>query len=357
MKTTTRGWFAALLLFCMSVPLLVDAANVSRKKEYNQSFDAKPGYLLEIHNKYGGINIEHWKKDEVAFRVVVSVKANDEATSQELLDRIEIDLEKRGTTLQGNTNIQSSFGGSKIQNVTYDIQYYVNIPSWLDADLDQKYGHILLPDSENKGRYNLTVKYGSLEGGIFTQPLEVDAKYSNVSLDRLTDGDLILAYSERVSISEAENLDIDCKYSNLKLGEVGTLHLEKKYGQINIRHANTIWANLRYSDMIVEKLDRNFQGEGLDYSNVKLKNVLPTFAEIEANSRYGNLTVTLPKSASFKVEAENIKYGSCKISSSFEKTRYQTHTNSAYYEINHAHDGRIYFDGGKYGNLSIKASE
>ena len=324
-----------------------------RKKEFNQSYAARPGNQLAIENKYGNITITHWQKDEIAIRVVVEAKARSEAQAQKMLERIDITLKKSGSVVLGATEIHASDGN----NGSFSINYYVSMPTWIDLNLHQKYGNILLPKENNKGKCLLEVKYGNIEGGTFTQPLEVEAKYSNVSLGKLTTGNLLLGYSGKTTIAQAENLHIDSKYSNLEIGEVGTLMLDKKYGQIHIRKVNNLQVDMKYSNMTVEQLDRQLTCTELGYGNLDITKVASTFASIEVESHYGNLYLGIPLKASFKLKAEDMEYGDCEISSKFNKTHYEVNDDSAYYEVNHGRDGVIEFDGGGYGHITVGALE
>ena len=190
-----------LLLFVCTNFAWAEPQEAVRKKEFNQSYAARPGNQLAIENKYGNITITHWQKDEIAIRVVVEAKARSEAQAQQMLERIDITIKKSGNVVLGATEIHSSSN-----NGSFSVNYYVSMPTWIDLDLHQKYGNILLPKENNKGKCLLEVKYGNIEGGTFTQPLEVEAKYSNVKLGTLTSANLTLGYSGKTIIEKAEEL-------------------------------------------------------------------------------------------------------------------------------------------------------
>lgn len=341
-----------LLLFVCTNFAWAEPQETVRKKEFNQSYAARPGNQLAIENKYGNITITHWQKDEIAIRVVVEAKARSEAQAQQMLERIDVTIKKSGNVVLGATEIHSSSN-----NGSFSVNYYVSMPTWIDLDLHQKYGNILLPKENNKGKCLLEVKYGNIEGGTFTQPLEVEAKYSNVKLGTLASANLTLGYSGKTIIEKAEELTIDSKYSNLEIGEVGTLNLDKKYGQINIGKVNTLDLDMKYSNMTVNQLERKLACTELGYGNLDIAHVAPTFASIKVESHYGNLYLGIPLKASFKLTAEDLEYGDCDFSQKFHKTHYEVHDDSAYYEVNHGRDGVIEFDGGGYGNITVGALE
>ena len=350
-KLQSVGTALLLMLFLCTNLLWAENQEITRKKEYSQSFAARPDNNLFLSSKYGNITITHWKKDEVAFRVVVESKARNEQQAQRILERVQIILKKEDKTIMGLTEVRSI---TEFNNANFSINYYISMPSWMTTNIEQKYGNIQMPEL-NKGLCSIEIKYGNLEAGNFTQPLQLNAKYSNVTLGYLAGGNLDLAYSGKASVDGAEELAIDSKYSNLEIGEVGTLNLDKKYGQINIGKVNTLDLDMKYSNMTVNQLERKLACTELGYGNLDIAHVAPTFASIRVESHYGNLYLGIPLKASFKLKAEDMEYGDCEISSKFNKTHYEVHDDSAYYEVNHGRDGVIEFDGGGYGNITVGA--
>lgn len=352
------GTTLLILLFLCTNLLWAENQEAVRKKEYNQSFAVSPNNKLLVDSKYGNITIAHWKKDEVAFRVVVEAKARNEKQVQDVLERIQITLKKEGNTIMGFTDIRSSFDNF---SGNFSINYYISMPSWLNMTLEQKYGNIQLPKTDNKGVCNIALKYGKIEAGNFTQVLNLEAKYSNVTLGSLKEnGNLDLAYCDNVRIDDSQVLNINSKYSNLELGKIHVVNLDKKYGQL---YAKDIYSlnvgSIKYSTVKVDRLGWNLDCLYLGYSNIDVMSVYPTDKElnIEVKSHYGNLYVGMPEKASFKVEATDIEYGDCDVSRQFNATHREKHDDSCYYEINNGHNGSIKFNGDGYGKLSIGVSE
>ena len=352
-KLQSVGTTLLLMLFLCTNLLWAEDQEIARKKEYTQSFAARPDNNLFLDSKYGNITITHWKKDEVAFRVVVESKARSEQQAQKILERVRITLKKEGKTIMGLTEVRSA---TEFNNANFSINYYISMPSWMTTNIEQKYGNIQMPES-NKGLCTIEIKYGNLEAGSFTQPLQLNAKYSNVTLGFLAGGKLVEAYSGKASVDGAEELAIDSKYSNLQINKIGTLTIKNKYGQLSIKEVNTLNASIKYSEAKVGYLERRLNCESLDYSNIDITKADAKFDYIEVDSQFGNLYVGLPLNASFKVKADDIAYGDCDVSRRFKDTHREKHDDSDYYEINNGRNGSIEFDGGGYGKLTIGVSE
>lgn len=355
MTTRLQSFGTVLLLMLFLSTHLIWATNqeVVRKKEYNQSFAVSPINKLLIDSKYGNITLSHWSKDEVAFRVVVEVKTRNERQAQEALERIDVSLKKEGNTVMGLTELRTSFGNF---NGNYSINYYVSMPSWLNMELDQKYGNIQMPGI-NKGDCNITLKYGNLTAGDFVHQLNLDAKYSNLKIGGVKEaGNLVIAYGGEVKVGNARVLNISSKYSNIELGKVEVVNIDKKYGQLYIEDVESLNASaIRYSTVKIGKLGWNLACMGLDYSDIDVQEIYfsqrPINIEVEA--KFGNLYVGLPEKAAFTVDARDIEYGDCDLSRSFRATKNEKHSDSEYYEVNGGGDGAIKFDGGGYGKLAV----
>ena len=79
------------------------------------------------------------------------------------------------------------------------------------------------------------------------------------------------------------------------------------------------------------------------------------FKQVNVDARYGNLNISVPAKASFKIAAENMKYGSRNVNG-FNITNSSTEDKvNHYYEINSGNKGRINFDGNNYSNINVKA--
>ena len=84
------------------------------------------------------------------------------------------------------------------------INYYIQMPPKLAADLNQKYGNINLP-SDNNGNMDIHVKYGNLNAGNFTANAMIEAKYGNIEVGNLQDAQLDLGYVGTAKIRNAKD--------------------------------------------------------------------------------------------------------------------------------------------------------
>jgi hypothetical protein len=267
-----------------------------------------------------------------------------------------IELKQSGNTVYGLTSLKSHSGWNNSGgNNRINIDYFISMPATFAANLSQKYGGINLPE-KNEGECVIEVKYGSIAAGSFTAPLRIDAGYSNVKLEDVKSLHLDASYCGSVSINNGEAMTIDCKYSNLHIGNVSQLSIDKKYGNLQVQQVDKMSIDVKYSECAVERI-KDELNSSLSYSTLTVKELSPGFRRVRTEARYGNLNLSISPKASFKVDARNIKYGSIEVQG-FNIT----HTNvenkvDYYYQINGASDSNaaISFDGNSYSNIRIKA--
>lgn len=350
----TKSLFVILILLC-SLPVWADKQESIKKKEFNKSFNASKNDQLQVDNRFGNITITYWSRSEVSIQVVVEAKSRNAERAQADIDRVKVNMEKTGNTISAVTTLkeQNKNGGS---NESFSINYYIKMPADLTSDLTQKYGNINMPES-NKGKCSLHVKYGNINAGSFSAPLEIEAQYGNVEIGTVNTAGLDLAYCGNTTLADATTLHIDSRYSTLNIEKVAKIDMEIKYGNFEIESADNASIDMKYSKGAIRYLKQELHADGLSYSTLSIKEVSSTFSYIYVDAHYGNLNISLPAKASFSVKAEDMKYGNYDLkgfnitdSSVEEKVNFRS-------EINGGNKGRIEFEGNNYGNLKIRAKQ
>ena len=325
-----------------------------KKKEISKSFDVSLSDLLMTDNRYGNTTITHWNKNEVAIRVEIEAKAESADAAQACIDRVNIELKKSGNTVSAITSLKQQNWGNNNSNIRFTINYFISMPSKLAINLSQKYGNINLPD-KNEGKSTIQVKYGNLNAGSFTQPLNLEAKYGNVDINNVTKANLDLGYCGNVSVGDAEQMNADNKYSNMNIKKCGQINLENKYGNIKIESLDKGYMEIKYSEAMIGSVKDELNVDELAYSTLTIKELSANFKQVNVDARYGNLNISVPAKASFKIAAENMKYANRHVSG-FNITNSSTEDKvNHYYEINGGNKGRIDFDGNNYSNINVKA--
>lgn len=343
----------AMLLIVSTVCSWAGNPERIKRKEYSQSFSVSLSDQLLINNRYGNITVTHWNKNEALIRVEIEAKAETEEAAQATLDRVQIELKKSGNTVSGVTSLKEQRWNNN-SNERFTINYYISIPSKLAINLSQKYGNINLPNN-NEGRSTIQVKYGNLNAGSFTEHLHVEAKYGNVDINNVVNVGLDLGYCGNVSIGNAKLINAENKYSNMSVKKCTQINVENKYGNLKIESADKAQMDIKYSEVSFGAINSELLVGELAYSTLTVKELSANFKQVKVDARYGNLNLSIPSGASFKVSAENMKYSNHNVSG-FNVTNKSTEDKvNHYYEINGGKKGTIYFDGNNYSNINVKA--
>lgn len=358
MKKTSfyRGLYllGLLLLYCQLS--FGKGLEVSEKKEINKTFNWTQTDNVEVSNKYGEITVTHWTKPEVAFRIVIEVKARNKEQAKETLDRIGIQFSDTPGSISAQTEIEpekKSWGINFGKNVQFDIRYYISLPAEARCDLEQKYGNIIMLE-KHTGDCSIQAKYGNIELGDFAGALSLSSKYGNVKVENYTQADLDLGYSGSVSLGSGNQLNIESKYSNMKLKGAKQLNIDMKYSQLDAGTVGDFELDSKYSNVTLEELQGNLNVSELGYGKFSAQKVSPDFREIDIDARYSTVELNIPTSASFNVNAEGFRYASCKIRGFKNMSNFEQDEDRTTCTVNGGKTGKISFDGNGYSNLFIE---
>ncbi len=354
MKTKTKVRYLLLLamMFIMgSANSWCSTPENVKNKVLNKSFEVSSRDILVTDNRYGNTTISYWDMNEVSVRVEIEVKAKKETLAQEILDCIHIEMRKKdNNTISVSTSFNSqkgSFSGN------FSINYFINIPSQMAINLAQKYGNINLP-TKNEGKSSIQIKYGNLKAGSFTQPLDLRVKYGNVNIGDLTKAKIDLGYCDMTSMGNAEELDIDSKYSNIDIKRCGKINISNKYSNVSIESLNKGEMDVKYGDTEIDSLQESLTVDDMAYCTLDINNLSADFRTLEVSARYGNLNVRVSPKASFEVNTENMKYGKHKIKGLNITSMIEDDDDTNHYKINNGDGGVINFDGNSYSCILIK---
>lgn len=339
-----------LLWICGSMAM-ANPQEVVKTKSINRTFSINANDELEIDNKYGEITVAHWERNEVLIQVEIESRAASEKVAQANLDRITVEMSQSGPRVKAETIIAPSKGNTS--NASFSTRYLIKMPASLKAELSQKYGNINLPRSNNHNM-EVSVKYGNLSAGDFVGRLELEAKYGNVAVGNLTEASMELGYAGSVRIGDADRLDIDIKYSNLKIQKVNSLQLNSGYSDLSAEQIGKALIEMRYGNAKIKSLEQSLEAETFSYSNLTVNRLDEHFRLLAIEARFSNVKLFVATGASFSVDAEEMKYGSCKLRG-LNLTKHEKSDEAVHAQVNGGNHGRIRFEGGGHSNLSVSA--
>lgn len=278
-------------------------------KTIEKVFDISPDDILEISNKYGGINIETWDRQEVQFVIEIIVQAKNLDDADKVLKLIEIDFDQSSNKLSATTNIESSNNWNWGGNTKYEINYEVLMPQNVFLNVSNKYGNTNIcsierdinafikygnVDIDNQIRnVNLDLKYGN---GVVNSAsgLKGDIKYSNFNVIDARDINMDTKYSV-IIIESADNINVETGYDQYKIGKTGSFTNSGKYDDIKIKDAGRVNITSKYTELDIDRLFTSLIIEQR-YGDIKVAYVDKDVEEISVNAEYTDVFIDTDES-------------------------------------------------------------
>lgn len=295
---TYKFTLTILLLFILSLGAI---ARSEVKKEYHEKFPTNEKTHLDISNRYGEVTINNTNQDAMTIDVIVTVESNSEKKSQQILETITIELSKNANVISAITEIEGNF---KWNNVQVDIDYTINMPTYVNTKLELRYGDAMIADII--GTFDAEVRYGNFNANRL-QPQDED--YIN---------SLRMAYCGQVSVKSFAKMDLDISYSDAKLGSGSALNLECKYSDIRLGDIAIVKAELGYSDLSLSStLDASVEGRYSDmdfgvvngslvidtkYGDVDVDMLGRNFELMKVEGGYSDIDIVVENGANYKID-------------------------------------------------------
>ena len=307
---------------------------------------------LKVTNKYGEIKVNNNATDSVTVDVEITVDASSESSADDLLDLININFSKSGSTVSAETDIDSEFR----TNREFSIDYTINIPSDKNLNISNKYGNTIINTLNASGDFD--IQYGN---------------YIANELNKPGNGHMIinLDYGRGTSeVNSANDLDVNVKYSTMSFGEVNTMHLMSRYSVVNVEKsgnlnidsrydtfnfedAESVTAETRYSHFEINKLKRNLDIDS-QYGGIKVDEVPSDFESISVENSYGQIRLGLDDGSNYSLDA-SCNY--CGIS--FPKNKFsgnsmqENHSQTLQGTVGNNTGGKVYIRS-KYGEIKLQ---
>ena len=286
-------------------------------KEFHKEYKAGTATTLEINNRYGDVVIQSWDKDQVVIDVKVIVELPDRSRAEKLLSYITVEFNESDNLISAKTVIDDkfNFSGWGMGSRKFSIDYDVKMPVGANLHLTNKYGNSDI--DEIHGLVNIDVKYGDLKIDKLTRgnekPLnKLNIAYGKASIDEAGWMDVYARYSPSLNIVKSKALLIDTKYcSKVKIGETSSIVGDTKYDKIEIENINNLVLMGGYTTLEVGELTKklNFQGS---YNSMSVDKISAGFESIDIDVHYMSIRLGIEESASYNLDAHT-SYGGIKF--------------------------------------------
>jgi len=282
--------------------ILLSAAAFAQKidKKINKQFDANKNTNLIVSNSFGNVIIQNTNSNSITINVEIKVDAHTQKKAEKIFEKISVELTKSGNTVKAITNINNISSN----NSNFEINYTIVMPSYINTDLNNKYGDVII--NELTGKNTINVKYGSLNANRIiddnTKPLTyIELGFCSKSkINEFNWGKIIIKYSE-LQIDKGQAIVVSSKYSELTLGNFSSIVSECSFDDYKIEEVTNIVMNARYTNITIRNIKNKLDITN-KYGDINIKYIAPTFNKINIDSRFTNVNVDVDENAEYKMQ-------------------------------------------------------
>jgi hypothetical protein len=268
---------------------------------------------LEVNNKYGSVHITSWNKDSAYIRAEVKAFASNQAKLNKMFDGITINYTVTSYMVRAQTDFTQninmlfeSFKGMTSKLISYDsrveINYYINIPDYLNLKIENKYGDVYMED--NSGNFSVSVSNGSFKANSIKKGSSLSLVFCDATINSIASGKIDASFSE-ISIGETEDLFINSISSRFDIKKAGMIRSESRRDKFFITTAEKIQTNSYFSDFnlntIKKELDLTTR-----YGSVSADLIDKGFEAININSGYSDISLDFEQGSSYNLDIRHI---------------------------------------------------
>jgi hypothetical protein len=279
------------------------------------------GSEIEILNSFGNVEVRATDSD----RAILDVKKTIRAASRDEADRLERDftfsIEQDGSRyrIASNRDGQNLAFGTPRQRFKSSLA--IQLPKHAVLHVDNRNGRVIIQDLT--GNQNVANRFGDVEIRNVTGQVRVENRNGSVAVEDVTDS---VTISNRYSNTTAKNVggdvDIESRNGSVDVSTVkGNAVINNSYAPVNVESVQgTLTINGRNNSVDVQHVDGDINSDS-SYQNVNIRDARagvritsrngdltlsferPPQKDVTISSRFGSVTVDLPSSSAFIIDA------------------------------------------------------
>lgn len=158
-----------------------------------EEIDAPLAGELRIRNSHGSIEIMGSDTENITISFKKRIWRKEEVDAQEIADRLKMDIDNNGPTLNVSTNRQ------EFKRIKIETDFVIAVPEGLDVNVVNSYG---LVRTERVGHTDITNHYGEVFASDIRGELKVSNSYDEIEIQHVESHCKIDASYSRVTISD-----------------------------------------------------------------------------------------------------------------------------------------------------------
>lgn len=270
-----------------------------RKKTIVLLYDAYAQDQLTIHNKFGQVNVELWRRPEIQVTVRIRAHAADSQTADQYLNAVAIKEQREGSHIVINTTIEpherliSSLISASKDSVLcsyLQVDYTILMPAENSLTLTNQFGNASIP--RFKAPLAVFVQNGNFAANSLAHSeTKVKVEYGSVDIKTMTDG------------------EVDVAYGNLAVKSAKRVTLNNKMGKLRLGKANELTTKASYSEMDIGQIQQSAL-MSISFSNRFHLDQLPeSLTNLDMALSYSSVVLPVNRKSNFNINASMINSG------------------------------------------------
>jgi len=301
--------FILILLLFSSL----SAQHNSEMRSYIKTLPVNKETSFEVNNKYGTIEITNWDKDSVYIRAEVKAYAPNNSRLRKLFDGVTVNITDTKYLIRAQTDFTQninmlfeSFKGMTGKLIPYDsrieINYFINIPEYMNLNIENKYGSVYMED--NSGKLSISISNGSFKANDLERVSSITLSFCDATINSINSGKIDASFSE-ISIIEAEDISINAISSKFDIKKALKIQVESRRDKFNIDNIEILKGNSYFTDFKINTL-RKVLDIDTRYGNVNIYQIEKGFEAININSNNSDLSLTFEHGSSYNLDIRRI---------------------------------------------------
>jgi hypothetical protein len=289
------------------------AQSESEVHSFIRSASVEKETSLEISNKYGAIHITPWNKDSVLIRAEVKAFAPNQAKLKKMFDGVTINITESRYLIRAQTEFTQninmlfeSFKGMTSKLISYDsrveINYYINIPDYINLKIENKYGDVYMED--NTGKVSISVSNGSFKANSLGKESSITLVFCDATINSIISGKIDASFSE-LTIGEAEDLSVNSISSRYEIKKAGFISSESRRDKFYIENVEILKGNSYFTDYKISNLKKEIDLTTM-YGSINADFIEKRFEEISINSGYSDISLRFETGSSYNFDIRHI---------------------------------------------------
>lgn len=284
------------------------AQDYSDTRSERKVFPVSRDHTLEIHNKYGKIEMVNWEKDSVVVEVDIHLTESSSSKLRKLKESVNVEF----TGAHNYIIVKSAFGeggriASELKSVGHtitgsnkhvEINYTVHLPGYLDVVLSNKFGDIYL--DELSGQVEIDLSNGVLKANSLAGQSSITLSFANGMVETLGSTSMRLIYSD-LTAGDVGQLDIDSKSSRITADSINVLKINSRRDKFHLQRVEYLYGKSNFTQVRVYDFLRECD-LFMKYGKLTIEHVNPGFSKIYVESDFTDVSLYFDEASTFSFD-------------------------------------------------------